>query len=47
MGWLMVFARYNFNLQYPEDGWCTLEFIQRCYNAKINICLHCMLGLLA
>ncbi|KAJ8364898.1 hypothetical protein SKAU_G00137290, partial [Synaphobranchus kaupii] len=22
---------YNFNLQYPEDGSCTLEFIQRCF----------------
>ncbi|TDH13437.1 hypothetical protein EPR50_G00033140 [Perca flavescens] len=27
-----VFASYyNFNLQYPEDGSCTLEFIQRCF----------------
>ncbi|XP_070690655.1 uncharacterized protein [Pempheris klunzingeri] len=22
---------YSFNLQYPEDGSCTLEFIQRCF----------------
>ncbi|KAF1380916.1 hypothetical protein PFLUV_G00169030 [Perca fluviatilis] len=27
-----VFASYyNFNLQYPDDGSCTLEFIQRCF----------------
>ncbi|XP_067101214.1 uncharacterized protein [Osmerus mordax] len=27
-----VFASYyNLNLQYPEDGSCTLEFIQRCF----------------
>lgn len=28
-----VFATYyTFNLQYPEDGLCTLEFIQRYCN---------------
>ena len=32
---------YNFNLQYPEDGACTLEFIQRYCNTEINNVLDC------
>ena len=30
-----------FNLQYPEDDLCTLEFIQRYYNTQMNIAVHC------
>lgn len=38
---------YNFNLQYPNDSSCTLEFIQRYCNTQINILLGCLLGPLA
>lgn len=42
-GLAAVFACYYiFNLQYPEDGACTLEFIQRYCNTDVNIVPDCL-----